>query len=305
MTLERFMMRCLLILLGLLLSNAVMALEFHLAPDQDLVGKLSFTQVQKQSDWYAPIGRQYDIGFNALQAANPGINSDGPGQDMVLILPTQFLLPNVKRNGIVINVPEMRLYYFPHDQSDMVYTFPIGVGRQDWNTPVGELHIVEKIKNPIWIVPDSIMKFREAHGDPVPKIVRPGPNDPLGDFAMRLSDTRYLIHGTNEPDGIGMRSSAGCIRMYPEDIASLFAMVPVNTPVNIINEPFKTGWADGKLYLSVMPPLAESTQTPAQNFLQLISVVKKASYGKDVQVDWQTVNRIFKEQLGIPQVISR
>jgi L,D-transpeptidase ErfK/SrfK len=293
----------LLVFMGLGVSTLTQALEFPLlAKGNDLIGHLQFTRVQPGQDFYS-IARHFDVGLYELVEANPGVNPDGPDVGTELIIPSQYVLPNVPHKGIIVNVAEMRLYYFPKGRS-VVYTYPVGIGQVGWNTPIGKLHIAEKIKNPIWIVPESIMKFRAAHGDPVPKIVREGPNDPLGKFAMRLSDHRYLIHSTNEPDGVGQRSSAGCIRMFPENIASLFPMVPVGTPVNIIDQPFKIGFDHGKLLLEAHVPFKEDAAKYPQGSDYIQGVL--SAYSKKHPASWSRAqaNTIAQAQSGIPAVIG-
>jgi L,D-transpeptidase ErfK/SrfK len=168
---------------------------------------------------------------------------------------------------------------------------------------VGHYKIDEKIKFPIWIVPDSIMKYRQAHGDPVAKIIRPGPADPLGNFAMRLSDHHYLIHSTNEPDGVGQRSSAGCIRMYPENIAYLFPMIPVHTPVRIINQPYKIGVFDRKLYLQAYPPFKE-TQDDVSAIVPALQKYVVKHHLKVAQWHNDSAKQAIKEATGIPVAVA-
>lgn len=279
------------------------SLEFALpAKGNDVIGHLQFTTVQPGQDFYS-IARHYDVGLYELVEANPGIDPAGPRVGTELIIPSEYVLPDVPRKGIVVNVAEMRMYYYPKGQH-VVYTFPVGIGQVGWNTPLGKLHIVEKIKNPVWIVPDSIMKFRKAHGDPVPKIVREGPDDPLGRFAMRLSLHNYLIHSTNEPDGVGQRSSAGCIRMFPENIKQLFPMVPVGTPVNIINRPFKIGVQNGRILLEAHVPFKEDAKRYPKGGDFIIAMLKQR-YGNQANINIALANAIAHQQSGVPAVIGK
>ena len=228
----------LLLTLGCLLSWQASALQFDKPQHGNtMVGSVETVMMQPNQDLFW-VARHYDVALDDLKRANQGMQADMTAIDHAAILPKQYILPDVPHHGIIVNIATKRLFYFPSGK-DYFYTFPVGIGRQGWITPVGRYHIDQKIPYPVWIVPDSIMKYREERGDPVPKIVRPGPADPLGDFAMRLSDHRYLIHSTNEPDGVGQRSSAGCVRMYPENIGFLFPMIKVGTPVRIINDPYK------------------------------------------------------------------
>jgi L,D-transpeptidase ErfK/SrfK len=298
------MKRLICALITLICSVSAFALKFPLpAKGDDVIGALQFVQANPGEDFYN-IARNNDVGLDELIEANPGITPNAVRAGTELIIPSRYVLPDVPRVGIVVNVAEMRLYYFPKGQS-VVYTYPVGIGQLGWNTPLGKLHIAQKIKNPIWIVPESIMKFRKAHGDPVPKIVREGPDDPLGKFAMRLSNHRYLIHSTNEPDGVGQRSSAGCIRMFPENIASLFPMVPVGTPVNIIDEPFKIGQVNGAVVLEAHVPFKEDAKLYPKDGDFIMALLQKKYNG--LAVNWNTtlVNQVANRQSGIPTVIGQ
>ena len=202
-----------------------------------------------QADESLPeIARQFGIGWGAITAANPGVDPFVPGPGRRIVLPTEWILPDAPiRKGIVINLAEMRLYFFPHDRSQAVMTFPIGIGGQGKDTPIGTYTVIEKIRNPAWHVPESIR--RELPG--LPDVVPPGPDNPLGSHALRLSDWSLLIHGTNRPWGIGTRSSQGCIRLYPEDIPRLFDSVMRGTPVAIVNQPVKAAVEGDRVYLEV------------------------------------------------------
>ena len=165
-----------------------------------------------------------------------------------------------------MNLPEHRLYYYPkpegHDKP-VVITYPVSIGKMDWRTPLGETHVIAKIKNPAWYPPESVRKEHLANDDPLPKVVPAGPDNPLGDFAMRLAagGGSYMIHGTNNPTAVGMSVTHGCIRMYPEDVAAVFAAVPVGTKVRLINEPVKVAWVHGQLLLEVHPPVDAEGQS--------------------------------------------
>jgi L,D-transpeptidase ErfK/SrfK len=259
----RYVKKNLLMTIALGVSSQALALQMNLPTHGNtMAGSVDTFMMQPAQDLYW-LARHDDVALDDLKSANQDMQEDMTAIDHVAIVPKQYILPDVPHRGIVVNIATKRLYYFPKGEP-YFYTFPVGIGRPGWVTPVGHYKIDEKIKYPIWIVPDSIMKYRQERGDPVDKIVKAGPQNPLGDFAMRLSDHHYLIHSTNEPDGVGQRSSAGCIRMYPEDIALLFPMIPVNTPVNIIYEPYNIGIFDKKLFVQVYPPFLESQQEDSQ-----------------------------------------
>ena len=271
-------------------------------PGHQAIGQVQYVKVKPLQDFYA-IAQQNDVGFYELVEANPGVNPDNPKVNTVVILPTRYVLPNAPHEGIIINIAEMRLYYFPKHQNH-VYTFPVGVGEMNWDTPLGKMKIVQKIKSPTWFVPESIYQFRKKHGDPVPRVVKPGPDNPLGDFAMRLSNRAYLIHGTNEPAGVGQRSSAGCIRMYPKDIAALFAMVPKGTPVNIINQPYKLGRFDNELLLEAHQPFKEDkAKYPTDgSFVEAMLT----AYANQQFVQWSLplAKQAAQDQTGLPAVVG-
>lgn len=204
------------------------------------------------------IGRRFDLGYWDMVLANPGIDIWLPEAGTRVLVPRRFILPKGSRDGIVVNVPELRLYYYPppakgKGKPRKVITHPVGLGRQDWNTPLGRAVIVDKIANPAWYPPPSIRAEHAARGDKLPGVVPAGPDNPLGQYAMVLNIPGYLIHGTNKPYGVGMRVSHGCVRLYPEDIASLFGEVARNTPVHIVEQPYKLAWHQGKLLLEVQP----------------------------------------------------
>jgi L,D-transpeptidase ErfK/SrfK len=250
-----------------------------------------------------------------MRRANPGVDQWLPGEGTPIYLPTQSILPEAPREGIVINVPAMRLFYFTQAKSKeagapavlKVSSHPIGIGVQGWATPFGEAKVVEKARDPVWYVPASIRKEHAERGDPLPSIVPPGPDNPLGAFAMTLSLPGYLIHGTNKPAGVGMRSSHGCIRLYPEDIEALFPQVARGTPVRLVNQPVLAGWHDGRLYLEVHPPLAEEEHDlVAEANAALNRALERAgTAAAAVQIDPAAIEKIVTEQRGIPLPVLR
>ncbi|MCL4780052.1 MAG: L,D-transpeptidase family protein [Gammaproteobacteria bacterium] len=237
----------------------ILSSRFELDEHSEVVGELQVI-VARHEDTFADIARAYGLGFDELEHANPGVDAWLPGAGTRIVLPTRFVLPDAPREGIVLNIGTKRLFYFPKPvagQPRVVITHPVGIGREGWQTPLGTTKVVAKNKDPVWTVPASIRREHAAAGDPLPARVGPGPDNPLGAYAMRLGFPGYLIHGTNKPDGIGMRVSHGCVQLFPEDIESLFAQVPVGTPVRIINEPRLLGWRGDNLYLEVHPALED------------------------------------------------
>jgi L,D-transpeptidase ErfK/SrfK len=206
------------------------------------------------------------------------------------------VLPNASRQGIVLNLAEKRLYYFP--ASGEVITYPISIGREGWSTPVGNFNIASKIKDPTWTPPASIRKEHAENGDPLPAVVPAGPDNPLGQYAMRLSVPSYLIHGTNKPWGLGMQVSHGCIRMYPEDIEQLFHKVSVQTPITIVHQPFKVGWQGDDLYLEVHAKDGEQ-QKPLKEVIPA-----SIAQAQGVSVDWEEVRKALNENTGLPHLVG-
>jgi L,D-transpeptidase ErfK/SrfK len=276
--------------------------------DEEVVGQ---TQVlfARYENTFSAIGREYNLGYEELRSANPGIDQWLPGEGTPIYLPTATILPDAPRRGIVINVPAMRLYFFstetdPADKTrkvERVTTHPIGVGAEGWATPIGEAKVTGKARDPVWYVPASVRKEHAERGDRLPSVVKPGPDNPLGRFALTLSIPSYLIHGTNKPAGVGMRSSHGCIRLYPEDIEELFGRVSKGTPVRLVNQPVLAGWRDGQLYLEVHPPLVEETRDLGAEAERLLTkALERRPPGSAVAIDRAAVARIVAERRGIP-----
>ena len=278
--------------------------RFLLPPEGvDIVGNVQVT-VARQQDTLSDIARRYDLGYEEIVAANPGVDPWLPGQDTTVILPTQFILPTQERQGLVLNLASMRLFYFPQaepGQPAEVFTHPIGIGREGWRTPTGQTRITQKLEQPAWTVPASVRREHARLGDPLPAIVPPGPDNPLGEFAMRLSRPQYLIHGTNKPWGVGIRVSHGCVRLYPEDIAKLFPQVPVGTPVRIINEPYVAGRRDdGQLYLEAHEPLAEDVRRWKGSLEPMHKAVETKADDLPAEVNWEKARNIARQARGIP-----
>ncbi len=261
-----------LLLLTFLMAQTTLGATYDMPPDgSDVVGEISVTTATFD-DTLLDIARRHGVGYQDIVRANPEVNVWLPGEGTDVILPTQFVLPSGPREGIVLNLAEYRLYYFPKPaagETAKVITYPISIGRQDWETPIGVTKIVAKAVNPSWYPPQSVREEHAAEGRPLASVVPPGPDNPLGKHAMRLGLPGYLIHGTNKPAGVGMRVTHGCLRMFPEDIESLFDLVSINTRVRIINEPVKIGWRADELVMEVHPVLetgpVETLDEPVRN----------------------------------------
>ncbi len=366
--------------------------SFHApAPGDDLIGVIRHTRAH-QEDTLIDIARRFSVGQEEMTMANPTVDRWLPKEGTQVLIPQQYILPNAPRAGIVVNIPEMRLYYFPIKPAPIparkpvappkpkldpkkpsvagkpgspsglkpgakvasktpapppkpqappvpkepqfesaslneVITYPVSMGRMDWRTPIGKTSVVHKQKDPSWTPPASIKREHAAKGDPLPDVVPPGPDNPLGKFAMRLGVAGYLIHGTDaaKADGIGMRVTHGCMRMYNEDIAKLFPLIPVGSPVYLVNQPIKLGYKDGKLYMEVSQPLDEdvgiSPHDPDDNIskeqlqreddkrsrflLRLAqSEIEKEREKTGAEISMEKVHRAVEKPTGIPVVIG-
>ena len=296
-------------LLFVLLVNAppLWAASYPMPPkDIDLIG-YSGTVSAHAKDTLLDIARRYDMGQNEILLANPDVDRWIPGQGTKVVLPARFILPHVERKGIVLNLPEMRLYYFHRagpEKTAMVTTYPVSVGRMDWNTPLGKARIEKKHKDPSWRPPESLKREAAAEGDPLPDVVPPGPDNPLGRYALRLSIPGYLIHSTNKPYGVGMRVTHGCVRMYPEDIEELFPIIPIDTMVQIVNQPIKIGWQDKTLFLEVHPLMDEDLENNQNLMCMAFDMILTEIENKDAILDIKTIKRALQEKSGMPVAIT-
>jgi len=260
-------------------------------------------------DTLPDLARRYGLGYEEILRANPGVDTWLPGEGTTIVIPGQRLLPPSVREGIVVNLPEHRLYYFPKPkkgETPQVITYPVSIGKMDWNTPLGKTRVVDKRKNPTWTPPESVRKEHEERGDPLPPVVKSGPDNPLGLYAMRLGITpgAYLIHGTNNPIAVGMAITHGCIRMYPEDIEALFPLVPVNTPVWLLNEPVKVARVGGQVWLEVHPPVDAEGQRTDVDIEKFYSLANTALGETPAAIHWDFVLATLKEANGLPVMVG-
>lgn len=245
---------------------------------QDVIGELQVTRAHAE-DTLSDIARRFNIGYEEIIRANPDVDPWLPREGTPVVLPTQFVLPDAPRSGVVINLAALRLFYFPPRKAgepQTVITHPIGIGQIGWSTPMGETKVVRKKADPWWYPPASIRKEHAEDGEKLPAKVAPGPDNPLGRYAFTLDWPSYLIHGTNQPYGVGMRASHGCIRLYPEDIAQLFDAVPVGTAVTIVNQPQVYGWRGNTLFMQSYP-VFEDYPAGTQPTKKAVAANKKSS----------------------------
>jgi len=273
--------------------------------DVDLVGQVQVVAARYE-DTLLDIARRGGLGYTEIKMANRGLDPWMPGEGAQVVLPTRHILPQAPREGIVINLPEMRLYYYLPAQGDFrqVVTYPISIGRFDWRTPLGVTRITQKVPNPSWTPPESIRIEHAAKGDILPPVVPAGPDNPLGQFALRLGVPGYLIHGTNKPYGIGMRVTHGCLRLYPEDIAALFGQVAPGVKVNFVSQPYKIGQAFGITYLEVHHPLKEEKGRREGALGEIARLLANRGVAT-ADVDWVLVRRELAKPTGMPVAISQ
>jgi L,D-transpeptidase ErfK/SrfK len=287
--------------------------EFEFDPEQDqVVGALQVTRAQGE-DTLPDIARRFNLGYEEIVRANPGVDPWLPGEGREIVLPTQFVLPNAPREGLVINLPQLRVFYFPkakEGEPRKVITHPIGIGKVGWSTPEGSTKITAKAKNPTWFPPASVRKEHKAAGDPLPSKVPPGPDNPLGAHMMTLGWPSYLIHGTNKPYGVGLRSSHGCVRFYPEDIGVLFDQIPIGTKVTVVNQPFVFGWQGDALYAQAFPVMEDDTREHPKAADELLNAAISNEMWQQVKqhsttLDLELVNKLVAEGRGIAVPVSK
>ncbi len=281
------------------------------ADKDDVVGLVQVTKASKE-DTLPDIARRFNIGYEEIVRANPKVDPWLPGAGRDIIVPTQFILPNAPREGIVVNLAAMRVYFFPKRAAgakQLVYTFPIGIGKIGWTTPEGSTKVLRKVKDPTWIPGPGVRAEHKENGEILPKVVVAGPDNPLGNRAMYLGWSQYLIHGTNKPYGVGLRSSHGCMRLYPEDIETLYDMVALGEKVTVVNQPFVFGWHHDQLYLQAYDVLEDDPRDWQKAQKRLLSKtlaerIQKQLKTRGEQVNWEAVSKLAHDPRGIPVSIS-
>jgi L,D-transpeptidase ErfK/SrfK len=244
--------------------------------------------------------------------ANPGVDPWLPGAGREVVVPTQFILPAAPHVGVVVDVAAMRIFYYPPHKKgaqQVVYTHPIGIGRVGWRTPEGITKIISRTKDPVWVVPKSVRNEHADNGDKLPAVVPAGPDNPLGQYMFRLSWPSYLIHGTNKPYGVGMRSSHGCMRLYPEDIAVFYDLIPIGTKVTVVNQPYLFGWRDGTLYFQAYAVMEDDSRDWSKNRKRLLANLLSPKVRQEVSVednaiDWQRVGDLAHSPRAVPVPVT-
>jgi L,D-transpeptidase ErfK/SrfK len=280
-------------------------------PSADIVGYVQKTIVGPE-DTLPDIARRFDVGYEEMLTANPGVDPWLPGVGREVIVPTQFVLPAAPREGVVVNVAAMRIFYYPpHKKGEpqIVFTHPIGIGKVGWRTPEGTTKIVSRQKDPVWVVPRSVRNEHAEDGEKLPAQVPAGPDNPLGQYMFRLGWPSYLIHGTNKPYGVGMRSSHGCMRLYPEDIAVFFDLIPIGTKVTVVNQPYLFGWRDGTLFLQAYTVMEDDSRDWSKNRKRLLAhllnpKLQKKISDHDKEIDWQRVGDLAHTPRAVPVPVT-
>lgn len=292
------------LLIGYIASTLASSVDVQNGHALSILGKLQAGQI-RAGETLAALARRYHVGYDEVVAANPHIDIHHIQVGDTLVIPSKHLLLTKPREGIVVNLPERRLYHY--NKKQQVSTYPVGVGEIGWSTPLGVMTIIGKRKNPTWYVPNSVWLKNAEEGVTLPRVVQPGPENPLGSRAMRLSQPSYLIHGTNEPSGIGKRSTAGCISLYPEDVVHLYNKTPVDTKVTVIDEDIKWAVIDHKLCIEVHEPLQHAgdgvKERAAKRAVQrkkLMTLASNYTIGAGDIAYW---NHIQHEALGVPQCV--
>jgi L,D-transpeptidase ErfK/SrfK len=271
--------------------------NFPVAKGDDVIGQLAVMKIAA-GDTLPDIARHFSLGINALRAANPGVDTWVPKAGQRIMLPLSFTLPDAPREGIVVNLATMRLFQFKGNGNTLaVSTYPVGVGTNERPTPTGQMHVARKATRPTWHVPASIAEDHRKKGDPLPAAVPPGPDNPLGEFALYLSKPSYLIHGTNKPASIGMNATNGCLRLFPEDVQTLYNDTPVKTPVVIVSQPYLIGQRGGVLYLEAHKPLDDSGSVELEKAYARLRAIEKRTARA---LDWDRIEKILTEARGIP-----
>jgi L,D-transpeptidase ErfK/SrfK len=287
-----------------LLSVPSDATVFELPTDGSAVIGADTTITTHYQDTLLDIARQYSLGYDEIIRANPGVDMWLPGEGSQILLPGRRILPPGPHEGVVVSLPEHRLYYFPKTKQNgkrVVITYPVSIGKLGRSTPLGQTHVIAKIEHPSWYPPASIRKEHAEAGDPIPAVVGPGPDNPLGDYKIRLGfgNGTYEIHGTNNPTAVGLAITHGCIRMYPEDVAALFPQLPVGTSVRLINVPVKVAWINGELLLEAHPPVdsqGESFEPDVDHFSDLLRI---AVGNTTIAINWDYAREVLQKANGV------
>jgi len=285
------------------------ATVYELPADGSAVIGADITISTHYTDTLLDIARKYSLGYDEIIRANPGVDMWLPGEGTQIVLPGRRILPPGPRQGVVVNLPEHRMYFFPkavQNGKRVVITYPVSIGKLGRTTPLGQTHVIAKVAHPAWYPPASIRKEHAEAGDPLPAVVGPGPDNPLGDFKIRLGfgDGTYEIHGTNNPTAVGLAITHGCIRMYPEDVAELYPLLPVGTAVRLSNDPVKVAWIDGQLMLEAHPPVNAQGESFEPDVDQFSDLLRRAVGETTVAIHWDYAREVLRKADGVIAVVG-
>ena len=291
-------------LLSIAALSSANATTYTLTKADDTVVGQDQSVVTVYEDTLYALAAKYSLGSEEIIRVNPGVDPWIPGAGKQITVPGRHILPPGPREGIIVNLPEHRLYYYPKPKRGgpiEVITYPVSIGKMDWRTPLGSTRVIQKQKDPTWFPPESVRKEHAEAGDPLPVKVGPGPDNPLGAYAMRLAagNGTYLIHGTNNPIAVGLAVTHGCIRMYPDDVAALFPLIPVGTTVRLINEPVKVAWVDGELLLEAHPPVDAQGQSFEPEIDEFSELLKTAVGDTTVAIHWDYAREVLQKANGV------
>jgi L,D-transpeptidase ErfK/SrfK len=285
------------------------ATVYELPADGSAVIGADITISTHYTDTLLDIARKYSLGYDEIIRANPGVDMWLPGEGTQIVLPGRRILPPGPRQGVVVNLPEHRLYFFPKAAQNgkrVVITYPVSIGKLGRTTPLGQTHVIAKVEHPAWYPPASIRKEHAEAGDPLPPVVGPGPDNPLGDFKIRLGfgDGTYEIHGTNNPTAVGLAITHGCIRMYPEDVAEIYPLLSVGTAVRLSNDPVKVAWVEGELLLEAHPPVNAQGESFEPDVDQFSDLLRRAVGETTVAIHWDYAREVLRKADGVIAVVG-
>jgi L,D-transpeptidase ErfK/SrfK len=300
----RFFYKIFFILSSVFYLSSTFAAAYPMPADGDSVIGSVFTIQAKKGDSIKSLRMNYELSLVDVLAANPKLQHHRLHVGDVLVIPSQYVLP-IYQKGIVLNMPELHLYYFSPD-GRYVYVFPVAMGRPNWRTPTMATKITSKETDPIWYVPKSVHDYMlEAHDLDLPPVVLPGEKNPLGKYALYLAKPGYLIHGTNEPTSVGTFASSGCMRLSSTAIQLLYEETPIGTPVYIIHHAIKVGWLNGKLYMEAHTPIELDQPETSLNSVNTENAIDQALRTRPAVIDWDMVHKVVDEHDGVPHVISQ
>lgn len=296
------------IVLGLtlcVLTSIASAAVYPLPSNENqLIGQQE-SALSRKGETLLDVARRFNVGADEIMHSNPQIPvTHRLNAGVKVIIPSKFILPDLEKDGVIINLAELRLYYYPKD-SGTVISIPVGIGKEKgWQTPVGETIVNRKDRDPVWRPTPNVQMEAARNGTPIPSTFPPGPDNPLGSYVLRLGWPTYLIHGTNRPEGVGSRVSAGCLRLYPEDVEVLYDQVPIGTRVRVINEPYKVGMSGNKLYLEAHRPLSELRAKFSADKTAIVELIQKKAKENHSLVNWPLIQAELEDPQGLPILIS-